>query len=42
MRSAAQALVETLSDGRRHTLPDQGHDISAGAVSAALEAFLSD
>ena len=42
MRSAAQALVETLPDGRRHTLPDQGHDISAGAVSAALEAFLSD
>jgi len=41
MHSAAEALVQTLADGRRCTLAGQSHDISPDATAPILEEFLS-
>jgi hypothetical protein len=42
MHGAAEALVQTLPDGRRRTLAGQTHDISPGALGPVLEEFLSN
>jgi pimeloyl-ACP methyl ester carboxylesterase len=41
MHGAAEALVNTLPDGRRRTLAGQTHDISPEAIAPVLEEFLS-
>lgn len=40
MHSAAEALVQTLPDGRRRTLAGESHDISPDATAPLLEEFL--
>jgi pimeloyl-ACP methyl ester carboxylesterase len=41
MRSAAQAVADTLRNGRRSTLAGEGHDISPDVTAAVLREFLS-
>lgn len=41
MHKAAEALVQTLPDARRCTLPGQGHDLSPDALRPVLMGFLA-
>lgn len=41
LRSGAQAVADTLQNGRRRTLSGQTHDINPGITAAVLEEFLS-
>lgn len=42
MHVTAQALEELLPNGQHHTLEGQGHDVSADALSSAMNEFFSE